>query len=417
MTLLLRLLGLLLAGMALLLLATGVPAATIPVSVLMPAPFADASADLVKQFNASHPHIRLEITRGPLETESVSDLAISSLLLGSSPYDLLLMDVTWTPKYVAAGWLEPLEGWLGDDAMASLAPGADLGNAFRGHLWRFPMVASMGLLYWRTDLMPAPPRTPSELAQISRELQSSGAVRWGYVWQGRQYEGLSTVFLEMLRGFGGRWIVDGRPTLDSSEAIAATRWLEGLIREGISPPSVVTMAEPQSLQVFAAGQAAFMRNWPYAWIELNRAGSGLAGKVGITTMVSEPGQPHGATQGSWGLALTKGSQHKHAAIEVLQFLTSQESQTKLFKEFGYTPTRQAVFRDPALVAAHPELPELEAALADAVLRPLTPVYAQISDLLYRELSRVFTARVTPQQGMEQLQEQTLQLRRTVGGEI
>ena len=134
-------------------------------------------------------------------------------------------------------------------------------------------------------------------------------------------------------------------------------------------------------------------------------------------MVAEPGQPHVATQGSWGLALTKGSQHKRAAIEALQFLTSEESQTRLYEDFGYTPTRQAVFRDPKLVSAHPELPELEAALADAVLRPLTPVYAQISDLLYRELSRVFTARVSPQQGMEQLQEQTLQLRRTVGGEI
>ena len=412
-----RLLVMLLAGMALLLLATGVPAASIPVTVLMPASFADASAGLVSEFNAKHPHIRLEVTRGPLDTESVSDLAISSLLLGSSPYDLLLMDVTWTPKYVAAGWLEPLEGWLGDDAMASIAPGADLGNDFEGHLWRFPMVASMGLLYWRSDLMPAPPRTPAELVQISRELQSTGAIRWGYVWQGRQYEGLSTVFLEMLRGFGGRWIVDGSPELDSSEAVAAANWLDGLIREGISPPTVVTMAEPQSLQVFAAGQAAFMRNWPYAWNELNRSGSDLAGKVGITTMVSEPGQPHVATQGSWGLALTKGSQHKRAAIEALQFLTSEASQIRLYEEFGYTPTRQSVFRDPELVASHPELPELEAALATAVLRPLTPVYAQISDLLYRQLSRVFTGRVSPEQGMAQLQQQTLQLRTTVGGEL
>ena len=103
-----RLLGVLLAGITLLLMATGVPAATVPVSVLMPASFADASAPLVREFNASHPGIRLEVTRGPLDTESVSDLAISSLLLGSSPFDLLLMDVTWTPKYVAAGWLEPL---------------------------------------------------------------------------------------------------------------------------------------------------------------------------------------------------------------------------------------------------------------------------------------------------------------------
>ena len=49
-----RLLGVLLAGITLLLMATGVPAATVPVSVLMPASFADASARLVREFNASH---------------------------------------------------------------------------------------------------------------------------------------------------------------------------------------------------------------------------------------------------------------------------------------------------------------------------------------------------------------------------
>ena len=109
------------------------------------------------------------------------------------------------------------------------------------------MVASMGLLYWRSDLMPAPPRTPAELVQISRELQSSGAIRWGYVWQGRQYEGLSTVFLEMLRGWWP-WIVDGSPELDSARR--GRRQLVGRADpRGHSPPTVVTMAEPQSLQV------------------------------------------------------------------------------------------------------------------------------------------------------------------------
>ena len=98
-----------------------------PVSILMPAPFADATVELVEAFNREHPNIDLTVTRGPLETEAVSDLAISSLLLGNSPYDVLLMDVTWTPKYAKAGWLEPLDGWLGDDALSDLAPGAELG--------------------------------------------------------------------------------------------------------------------------------------------------------------------------------------------------------------------------------------------------------------------------------------------------
>jgi len=386
-----------------------------PVSILMPAPFADATAELVETFNREHPGIALSVTRGPLETEAVSDLAISSLLLGNSPYDVLLMDVTWTPKYAKAGWLEPLEAWLGADALEDLAPGAELGNAFDGHLWRFPLVADMGLLFWRTDLMEAPPRTPAELEAISQSLQQEGRVRWGYVWEGRQYEGLSCTYLEVLRGFGGSWLRDGSPDLNSNAAIAASQWLRHLVDVGITPPAVANMAEPEALQTFETGDAAFMRNWPYAWAELNRDGSLLAGKVGITTMVSEPQEPHVATQGSWGLSVLSSSQHKQAAVEALQFLTSAAAQKQLNLNWGYTPTRLSVFEDPELIRANPVLPELQAALAAAVLRPVTPIYAQLSDLLYREVNTVITGEVAAAPAMETLQRNSIQLERSTGG--
>ena len=386
------------------------------VNVLMPAPFADATAELVTAFNQDHPGIELSVTRGPLQTEAVSDLAISSLLLGGSPYDLLLMDVTWTPKYAAAGWLEPLERWLGDDALADLAPGAELGNAFGEHLWRFPLVADMGLLYWRTDLMPAPPRTPTELETISQQLQSTGRVPWGYVWQGKQYEGLSCVYVEMLRGFGGQWLEQDQPELNSTAAVAATGWLRHLVEAGITPATVANMAEPEALQSFQAGDAAFMRNWPYAWAELNKPDSPLRGKVGITTMVSETGEPHAATQGSWGLSLLAGSRHKAAAVQALRFLTSMEAQKQLNLRWGYTPTRLSVFEDPELLAANPVLEELKLALGDAVLRPVTPIYAQLSDLLYREINGVITGGVKPQPAMAQLQHNSERLLVTAGGQ-
>ena len=386
-----------------------------PVSILMPAPFADATAELVETFNREHPGIALSVTRGPLETEAVSDLAMSSLLLGNSPYDVLLMDVTWTPKYAKAGWLEPLEAWLGADALEVLAPGAELGNAFDGHLWRFPLVADMGLLFWRTDLMEAPPRTPAELEAISQSLQQEGRVRWGYVWEGRQYEGLSCTYLEVLRGFGGRWLRDGSPDLNSNAAIAASQWLRHLVDVGITPPAVANMAEPEALQTFETGDAAFMRNWPYAWAELNKNGSLLAGKVGITTMVSEPQEPHVATQGSWGLSVLSSSQHKQAAVEALQFLTSTAAQKQLNLNWGYTPTRLSVFEDPELIRANPVLPELQAALAAAVLRPVTPIYAQLSDLLYREVNTVITGEVAAAPAMETLQRNSIQLERSTGG--
>ena len=388
-------------GLALALLWGSIAWASRPttVRVLMPAPFADSTAMLVESFNREHPDLRIVVTRGPLETEAVSDLAISSLLLGDSPYDLLLMDVTWTAKYAAAGWLLPLDGWLGPTPLAPLAPGARAGNRIDGTLWRLPMLADMGLLYWRTDLMAAPPQTPAELVAISERLQRQGKVRWGYVWQGRQYEGLSCVFLELLRGFGGNWQSSGEG-LCSPAATRAASWLRELIVKGISPAAVANFAEPEALQSFEAGEAAFMRNWPYAWQELQGPASRVAGKVGVTLMVAEVGQPHGATQGSWGLSVLASSPHPAAAVEALKALTGEAGQRRLVQRWGYSPTLTALFDDPALVAERPLLPVLQSALESVVLRPINPGYAQLSDILQRQLSSVITGEVEPALAME-----------------
>lgn len=374
----------------------------VEVSVLMPAPFADATAPLVAAFNREHRDLRIAVTRGPLDTEALSDLAISSLLLGDTPYDLLLMDVTWTPKYAAAGWLEPLEPLLGDDALAGMAPGAQLGNAFDGHLWRLPLLADMGLLYWRTDLMERPPRTLQELQATASDLQRRGVVPWGYVWQGRQYEGLSCVFLEVLRDFGGHWLRPGddrHADLDSAEAIAAAGWLADLVRSGVTPQAVANVSESESLQIFAAGEAAFMRNWPYAWAELQKPGSAVAGRVGVVSLGD-------GTQGSWGFSMLRGSAHPQQAGTVMRWFISEPTSRDLALRYGYTPVWQSLLNDDTLQAQLPLLPVLRQALERTALRPLTPLYAQLSDVVQRQLSALITGTGTPQTAMAEAQRQS-----------
>ena len=413
--LLLTLIGLLLAG------SIGWSGLQRPeeISILMPAPFADATVDQVKQFNADHSgRIVLNVIRGPRDTESISDLAISSLLLGTPPFDALLVDVTWLPKYVAADWLQPLDPWFDDADVDALVAGARLGNSVSGDLYRWPFGADVGLLYWRKDLMPEPPRTASDLIQIASRLRADGKVKEGFVWQGRQYEGLSCNFVEFLSAFGGTWLdpVTGQPELDSKAARATVHWMQQLIREGTSPLAVSNYAEPETLQAFKAGDAALMRNWPYAWAELQSDSSAVKGRVGVTTMVAEPGASPAATLGSWGFSLLRGSQHQQATAEAIRALTSSQAQRDRFLQQGYTPTEASLFEDPELLEASPVLTQLKEALAIAVPRPITPLYAQMSDLLQRQLSGVLTEKRDPDQAMEQLQGSTITLLRSAGGE-
>jgi multiple sugar transport system substrate-binding protein len=366
----------------------------VPVSILMPAPYADASTQMVEAFNREHRgSIHLEVIRGPLETESISDLAISSLLLGDTPFDALLMDVTWLPKYAEAGWLEPLDPWFDQAALDQLILGARLGNHHKGQLYRWPLGADVGVLYWRTDLMDSPPSTPEQLSDIAINLVQTKRVTNGYVWQGRQYEGLSCNFVEVLHGFGGQWLnpATGQLELDATSAARAAAWMQSLITTGASPKAVTNYSESESLQAFKAGDAAFMRNWPYAWAELQKPESNVRGNVGIALMVAEPDQSPAATVGSWGLSLLKQSPHQEAAVEAIRYLTSEAAQRERFLNQGYTPTSKSLFTDPELIAVSSALPEIAKALEYSVSRPPSPLYAQLSDLLQRQLNGLLTA--------------------------
>ena len=395
----------------------------VTVRVLMPSPFVDATAPLVAGFNREHRDLQISVDRGPLDTEAMSDLAIGSLLLGSTPYDLLLMDVSWTARYAAAGWLVPLETWFGDDAQEAMVPGARLGNAFGGHLWRLPLTADTGLLYWRTDLMERPPRTTEELERTARRLQAEGKVRWGYVWQGRQYEGLSCVMLEAIHAFGGSWWqadpsrAGGHTALDSPGAIAAASWLKTLIREGVTPPAVADFAENEALQLFAAGDAAFLRNWPYAWREIEKGGGPVVGKVGVSTVVSAPGEHSGGTLGTWGLSLLTGSAHPEQAATVIRWFTGPEVQKALVLDQGYAPTWAALYDDGDLKRHHPLLEVQRQALEQGPLvRPLTPLYSQLSDVLQRQINGMISGEGAPRAVMSAAQDQSEVLVASASGE-
>ena len=388
------------------------------INILMPAPFADATNDLVEKFNSEYQgKVKLKTIRGPRDTESLSDLAISNMLLGETTFDALLVDVTWLPKYAETGWLSDLDKWITNEDLNLLAQGARLGNKYKDRLYRWPLVSSMGLLYWRTDLMDKPPTTPLELIEISKNLIREGKVKNGYSWQGRQYEGLSCVFLEVLEGFGGQWLdKDGNVGLDNPEALKAVNWMRSLIEEGVSPKAVTNFSEPEALQAFKQGQTAFMRNWPYAWSELQKPDSPVKGKVGISKNVALNRSMSTSTLGSWGFSMLKSTSNPEETMLAIKYLTNEDSQVQLFKKYGYTPTISALFKNKELQKLSPILYQLEEALESTKPRPMTPFYAQISDVLQRQLSTVLTSNVSIEKAMKIAQSNTYQILNSAGKE-
>lgn len=387
----------------------------IELTLLTTALDAQAGQSLAQEFEARNPGIRVRVVEGPNASNLIEDLYTSSFLLGDSPYDLVLMDVVWLPKFAAAGWLLDISDRVSPEESAAFFP-ADLeGGRYNGRLYRLPMRSDAGLLYYRQDLLQQaglqPPETFEELMTAAKTLQSSGAVRWGYVWQGRQYEGLAAMFVEVLAGHGGFWVKPDtlEVGLDRPEAIQAVNFLRRTMQEGVSPPGVTTYQEEEARRLFQSGDVAFMRSWPYAYPLGNAEESPIRGKFSIKPMVHAPGANSAACLGGWGLGIAKTSRHPEAALQVVKFYASVEGQRFTILENGYLPSRPTLYSDPQIVAKYNYFPQMQPIAEKAVLRPPVAQYAQVSDILQRYLSSALTDRTPVEEAMKAAAAETRRL--------
>ena len=267
----------------------------ITLAVLMTTPDAQPwKQGLIADFEKTHAHIRLKLVEGPNAVNLVEDLYTSSFLLGDSPYDLLNMDVVWTSKFAAAGWLRDLSDRLTTAEIAAFSPKDIDAGRFEGRLYRIPIPLRSGA-YSTTVPICLPPLDSSprkhfaESIAIARMLKQAGKIDWGYVWQGRQYEGLVAMFVEVLQGFGGYWVKSDslEVGLDRPEPLQAIAFLRDTLRLGISPPGSTTYQEEEARRLFQSGRVAMMRSWPYAWPLANKSDSPIQGKIGIKTTLGQ----------------------------------------------------------------------------------------------------------------------------------
>src|SRR5262245_2545950 len=209
--------------------------------------------DIIGRFNSAHPQTPVRLVEGPPPTDSREDMYSTAFLAGSSGYDIVFCDVVWVPKFAAAGWLMDLTDRLAAADRDDFLP-ADLeAGTYNGRIYRIPAFTDAGLLYYRSDLVMRPPETFEDVFKEASKLATTDRV--GYLWQGKQYEGLVTNYLEVLWGYGGEWISsDRRVLLDSAEALEALRFLKSSIGS-ISPQGVTTYAEEETRNLFQSGRS------------------------------------------------------------------------------------------------------------------------------------------------------------------
>jgi multiple sugar transport system substrate-binding protein len=158
-----------------LLVAVSAISQPVVLTFLMNAPEVEPLRPIIQEFEQRNPGIRLNMVEGPLASNLIEDLNTSAFLLGDSPYDLINLDVTWTSKFAAAGWLKDLSSLISDTELTAFLPADIDGGRYNGKLYRLPWRTDAGMLYYRKDLLEKeglqPPETFTDLVQTATVLQ------------------------------------------------------------------------------------------------------------------------------------------------------------------------------------------------------------------------------------------------------
>jgi multiple sugar transport system substrate-binding protein len=348
----------------------------------------------LQRFETTHPGLRVQLRATPDAADERHQLYVQWLNARIGDPDVLQLDVIWTAEFAAAGWIRPLLLPADDFVPAALEA-----SRWNGRLYALPWFVDVAMLYWRTDLMAEAPTDLDQLAAVARRAVADEQVRFGFVWQGARYEGLVTVFLETLSAFGGR-ILDagGSVSVDSEAAVRALTFMRDAIHESsFVPAAVLAWREEPVRFAFQNGQAAFMRNWPYAEaLADDPEQSRVAGRFAVAAM---PGTSAGSSAAALGgslLAVNAFSDDLDAAVALAAFLTEPDQMIERVRITGQLPARGSVYDaaigDPQLQL---RLQRARAIIARAVPRPVTPVYNELSEILQVHLHRALTRQDSP----------------------
>lgn len=303
-------------------------------------------------------------------------------------YDLMMIDDPWMPEYAQAGMMMNLTeaGYVDDEDFveASLMIGKDPYGT--GDTYALPFAGNVTLLFYNQGVLDAAGATvPDNWADVLKIAKSVNGKdgKIGYVIRGQQGNPIVGDFMPILWAYGGDiFDKDWNVVVNSPEAVAALNLYKELLANGVN------YEKNDIVSSVADGKAAMSLGWP-SWF-ISPEGSSLAGYARIPGKVDAAATDNASgVIGNWMMAVTANSQNPELAMQLLEYLTSADTQ-KAAADSGAVPTRISVFTDSELSAKYPFYATLLDATEKSRVRPRTPLWSEIENVFGIELSNAIS---------------------------
>jgi multiple sugar transport system substrate-binding protein len=365
----------------------------------------DTSGDktqALKDFNAAQSDVKAKMLEFSTSADEQRTQFVQRQEAKSGECDVFYSDVIWTAEFASQKWIYDMSPYV-ESRKGDLIPATLETVTYDGKTWGMPQQTDSAFLYYRTDQVDTPPDTWQAVYDAAKQND-------GIVYQGAPYEGLTCDFLELAFAAGGEVLSEDGKTavIDSPENVKALQFMVDGVKNGIAANGVTTYMEEESRRYFESGKATFMRNWPYAYSLGQKKGSKVAGKFSVMPFPKFEGADKAAILGGHNLVISQFSKNPGAALKLVDFLTSPEQQVQMFRDYSLAPTIASAYDDAAVQKKYKFATDLKESVAQARSRPVSPVYPQISQAIYKNVNEALAGRVSPEDAMKNAQSQMQQ---------
>lgn len=285
--------------------------------------------------------VRVETVVAPTHPE-LNEQIDEEFSSGTAGYDLISTHAKYAPSQKR--WLSPLDDDMDEDELSPFAPRTLELARMNGALYGVPRNLDVKLLLYRTDLVERPPCSWEGLLREAALLKADGKVPYGFAFPGKE-SGLFGHFFELHAMAGGKMFTgEGPPvpSVDDEAGLWALSMLKGLY-EKAAPPETPSWHYDEVAACFRGGEVAMSTDWPGGFYTYEDGGSQIKDRYGFA-LYPEGSAGRFVYSGSHTFAIPTTVRDRSAAVDLLRFLTSRESQV-LEARFGTLPARTDSLED------------------------------------------------------------------------
>lgn len=313
-------------------------------------PRQEGTAALIKDFEAKHPNIKVDVRIIPWAQIDRQFIIEAS---AGKEADVARLNLEWLHKHVEADSIQPLDdfvrGWGPDQRKDWLFPWD--ATVFGGKKVAIPLEHRVQVLYYRKDLLEKagfskPPVTWTQLAEMNRALTSDRLA--GFMVGLSKKDNASNLtqwLVPAMWSLGGSlWDAKGRAAFNSEAGVRTFQFLVDLVERFGMSKSTVNMGSEDLTLAMRANTLAMSCMGSHR-VGTVRMGKGVGENLQTAPLPYPDGTKPAAYVTGWVLCMGRSSKHKAEAWKLLEHHVSTQSQATYARIGGEMPSRKSPFKD------------------------------------------------------------------------